>query len=70
MYSEYQYGNLFRYDRKSGERIAIQPLPRKEEDTYKWNWNTPFILSPHNNKRLYMGANKFLNQMIEEIRGK
>ena len=58
VYSEYQYGNLFRYDRKSGERIAIQPLPRKGEDTYKWNWNTPFILSPHNNKRLYIGANK------------
>ena len=44
VYSEYQYGNLFRYDRKSGERIAIQPLPRKGEATYKWNWNTPFIL--------------------------
>jgi len=58
VYSEYQYGNLFRYDRKSGERISIKPLPRKGEDTYKWNWNTPFILSPHNNKRLYMAANK------------
>ncbi len=58
VYSEYQYGNLYRYDRKSGERIAIKPLPRKEEATYKWNWNTPFILSPHNNKRLYMAANK------------
>jgi len=58
VYSEYQYGNLYRFDRKSGERIAIKPLPRKGEDTYKWNWNTPFILSSHNNKRLYMAANK------------
>ena len=58
VYSEYQYGNLFRYDKKSGERIAIKPLPRENEDTYKWNWNTPFILSPHNNKRLYIVANK------------
>lgn len=58
VYSEYQYGNLFRYDKKSGERIAIKPLPRQGEDTYKWNWNTPFILSKHNNNRLYMAANK------------
>jgi len=58
VYSEYQYGNLFRYDKKSGERLSIKPLPRKDEDTYKWNWNTPFILSPHNNKRLYIAANK------------
>jgi photosystem II stability/assembly factor-like uncharacterized protein len=58
VYSEYQYGNLFRFDRKSGERIAIKPLPRAGEDTYKWHWDTPFILSTHNSKRLYMVANK------------
>ncbi len=58
VYSEYQYGNIFRFDKKSGERISIKPLPREGENTYKWNWNTPFILSPHNHKRLYMAANK------------
>ena len=26
--------------------------------TYKWNWNAPFMLSPHSPTRLYMGANK------------
>jgi len=58
VYSEYQYGNLYRYDKKSGEKLSIKPLPRENEDTYKWNWNTPFILSKHNNKRLYITANK------------
>jgi len=58
VYSEYQYGNLYRFDKKSGERISIKPLPRKDENTYKWNWNTPFILSKHNNKTLYIAANK------------
>lgn len=58
VYSEYQYGNLYRYDKKSGERIAIKPLPNKDENTIKWNWNTPFILSPHNNHRLYIAGNK------------
>ncbi len=57
VYSAYQYGNIFRYDKKSGERVGIKPQPRKGEDTYKWNWNTAFILSPHSGTRLYIGAN-------------
>ncbi len=58
IYCESQYGNMSRYDRKSGERITIKPRPRKGEDTYKWNWDTPLILSPHSNTRLYCAANK------------
>lgn len=58
IYSEYQYGNIYRYDKKSGESINIKPRPKKGELTYKWNWNTPFIISPHAPERLYMGANK------------
>lgn len=58
VYCESQYGNISRYDRKSGEGIDIQPQPGKGEDTYKWNWNTPLILSPHSNTRLYCVANK------------
>lgn len=58
VYSEYQYGNIYRYDKKSGEQLKIKPQPRKGEETYKWNWNSPFILSPHSHTRLYMAANK------------
>lgn len=58
VYSAYQYGNIHRYDKKSGERIDIRPEPRKDELTYRWNWDAPFILSPHSKTRLYMGANK------------
>ncbi len=58
VYSEYQYGNIFRYDKKSGQRLQIKPAPGKDELTYRWNWNTPFIISPHNHKRLYIAANK------------
>jgi photosystem II stability/assembly factor-like uncharacterized protein len=58
VYSAYQYGNIYRYDKKSGERIKIRPEPVKGEETYKWNWNSPFILSPHSPTRLYMAANK------------
>ncbi len=58
VYSEWQYGNVVRYDKKSGERISVKPQPRKDENTYRWNWNAPLIISPHSPTRLYMAANK------------
>lgn len=57
VYSEYQYGNLFRYNKVTGEKMSIKPREKEGEDLYKWNWNTPFILSKHNPQRLYMVAN-------------
>ena len=58
VYCEYQYGNMYRYDKKSGETLNIKPRPRKGEKTYKWNWDTPLIISPHSRTRLYTFANK------------
>ena len=58
VYSAYQYGNIYRYDKKSGERIKVKPTPRKDELTYRWNWDTPFLLSPHSGTTLYIAANK------------
>eukprot|EP01156_Anaeramoeba_ignava_P014846 Anaeramoba_ignava/a610583_47.p1 GENE.a610583_47~~a610583_47.p1 ORF type:complete len:1085 (+),score=123.68 a610583_47:11-3265(+) len=58
VYTEYQYGNMYRYDKKSGETVKIKPLEGKDELAYKWNWNAPLILSKHNHKTLYTGANK------------
>lgn len=58
IYSEYQYGNAYRFNKKTGERTNIKPRERAGEETYKWNWNTPLILSKHNPGRLYMAANK------------
>jgi len=58
VYSAYQYGNIYRYDKASTEAIKIKPEPRKDELHYRWNWDSPFILSKHNKTRLYMAANK------------
>ncbi len=57
VYSAYQYGNIYRYDKLSGERLYIKPMPGKDELTFRWNWNAPFLISPHNHKRLYIAAN-------------
>lgn len=58
VYSAYQYGNIFRYDKKSGEKIGVKPMPRKDELTYRWNWDTPFVISPFSGSTLYIAANK------------
>jgi photosystem II stability/assembly factor-like uncharacterized protein len=56
VYGQWQYGNLVRYDRKSGEFIYIQPQPESGEEI-RWNWDTPVIISPHSHTRLYIAAN-------------
>jgi len=57
VYTESQYGNASRYDRKSGQSVSIKPFPGEGELTYRWNWDTPILISPHSNKRIYMAAN-------------
>lgn len=58
VYGQAQYGWLVRFDKKSGERVAIQPQPSADEKAYRWNWDAPLIISPHDHKRLYFAANK------------
>ena len=58
VYAESQHGVLVRYDRRTGERIGIQPQEGKGEPRLRWNWDAPFIISPHSPRRLYIAANK------------
>jgi len=59
LYSQSQYGVLYRTDRKSGEQRRIQPWQPQEGEfpPYRWNWSSPFVISPHDSKTLYFGAN-------------
>ncbi|MCB0282053.1 MAG: glycosyl hydrolase [Calditrichaeota bacterium] len=56
LYAQSQNGGLNRFDKKSGEIISIQPQPLKDQ-ALRWNWDSPLIISPHNNQRLYYAAN-------------
>ena len=58
VYSESQYGNLVRFDRRSGEEIDIQPQPGAGEAPLRWNWDSPLIISPFSNARLYFAAQR------------
>ena len=58
VYSESQYGNLVRFDRKTGEEIDIQPQQGPGEPPLRWNWDSPLLISPHANTRLYFAAQR------------
>ena len=59
IYAELQHGVIVRYDKRTGERIGIQPQEDKGGVPLRWNWDSPFIISPHLHTRLYL-ASQFL----------
>ncbi len=66
VYTQYQYGGLARYDKRTTETVFIAPHPASGENDYKWNWNTPILISPHKSTRLYYAAEKLF---VSEDRG-
>src|SRR6266849_2492022 len=56
IYAELQHGVIVRYDKRTGERIGIQPQEEKGGAPARWNWDSPFIISPHAHTRLYFGS--------------
>lgn len=63
VYTGFQFGNYFRINRKTGERLYIHPKHELGESPYRYNWQTPILLSPHNQDILYMGGNKLMRSM-------
>ena len=58
VYSESQNGTINRRHLKTGERAAIRPVQRpRGTPPYRFNWNTPFLLSNHNSKIFYSAGN-------------
>ena len=58
IYASMQNGGLVRFDRRTGERVAIQPQPGKDDPPMRWNWDAPLMISPHSNTRIYIGAQR------------
>jgi photosystem II stability/assembly factor-like uncharacterized protein len=57
VYFESQDGNMGRRNLRTGERAFIRPKQVKGQPPYRFNWNTPFILSSHNPKIFYAAGN-------------
>jgi photosystem II stability/assembly factor-like uncharacterized protein len=58
VYAESQDGNLSRRNLKTSESKSIRP--QEDSDAaprYRFQWNSPLIISPHDPKTLYYGGN-------------
>jgi photosystem II stability/assembly factor-like uncharacterized protein len=56
VYSESQHGVLVRFDKRTFEAVGIKPIEAKGEAPYRWNWDTPLMISPHSHTRIYFGS--------------
>ena len=68
IYAETQGGSIYRQDLRTGQNARIRPQPPMpvagaERERYRFDWNTPFILSPHNPQTLYLGGNKLFKSV-------
>ncbi|HZD04902.1 MAG TPA: hypothetical protein VE173_08285, partial [Longimicrobiales bacterium] len=67
VYAEGERGDLARIDLRTGESVAIRPVPRSRpgapeggREDYRVNWNTPVVTSRHDPSTLYFGAQVLL----------
>jgi S1-C subfamily serine protease/photosystem II stability/assembly factor-like uncharacterized protein len=57
IYFTSQDGALARRNLRTGERASIRPQRPRGAPPYRFNWNTPFILSSHNSRIYYCAGN-------------
>lgn len=63
VYTGFQFGNYFRLNLETEEQTYIQPKHTLGENPYRFNWQTPILLSSHNQDILYLGGNKLMRSM-------
>ena len=63
VYTGYQFGNYFRINRETGETKPFNIKHELGESPYRFNWQTPIILSSHNQDIIYFGGNKLMRSM-------
>jgi photosystem II stability/assembly factor-like uncharacterized protein len=61
VYSTAQYGGLRRLNLRTGETTSIRPAAGRR---YRFNWNTPFVLS-HRNPRIYYCAGNVVFRSLD-----
>ncbi len=58
IYAESQNGGLVRFDRRTGNAIRIAPEEEPGEAPARWYWDTPLVISPFANTRLYYASQR------------
>ncbi len=57
VYHESQQGYLERVNLSTHRRRNLKPAAREGQAGFRFNWNTPFLISPHDPSVLWMGGN-------------
>lgn len=69
VYAEAQGGALTRMDQRNGTSRGIKPgasnttPPRAQGETWRFNWSSPILISPHNSRTIYFGGNKLFKSI-------
>jgi len=57
VYTESQDGNLIRRNVVTGENKQIRPREDLDEKLFRFQWNSPILVSSYDNKTIYYGGN-------------
>lgn len=57
IYRNAHMGGISRFDVKTGDSQDIKPVAKLDEEPFRFNWNAPILLSPHNRNVVYFGGN-------------
>ena len=60
LYNTSQFGDHYRVDQKLRTRTPIEPQRPEGEEPYRFNWNPPLHISPHDSRTIYTGAQVLL----------
>lgn len=58
VYAMSQYGSISRLDLDTGATQSIRPRLGRDGPEVRWNWGSPFIISPHDPERLYLAGSR------------
>jgi photosystem II stability/assembly factor-like uncharacterized protein len=64
LYSESQDGNVSRRNLKTSESKLIRPREKEGEPRFRFQWNSPIVISAHDPKTIYYGGN-FLFKSVD-----
>jgi photosystem II stability/assembly factor-like uncharacterized protein len=63
VYLGYQFGNYMKYQKNNEKYTDIKPIHDIGQKPYRFNWQSPILLSKHNPDIFYMGSNCFHRSM-------
>ena len=70
VYYESQNGGMGRRNLRTGEGGSARPRGERDGPSYRFNWNTPFILSNHNSRIHYSAGNYVFRSLDRGNRGR